>query len=641
MAARIPKDAPRRRRFGLATALALCMLGLQFAVFAPPALAVTCVLNGHVATASLAPSDSGGSVFVSRDATNLLFGGQICGALDQVDTLNIDMANNIESLGINLQQGPLAPGFTDEGNGTSEIEISAVNLNVNSNFGVIGTTGDDSITVGQRLVPIEFVFENQVNLNAAAEGSSPDVDVVFRGGTEIGLSGLAGNDQLRATGTNTLQSHPSSRPISFNDGLGADTVVGGAGNDFFSTGPFGQGDSYTGGDGIDQLDMHGRTAGLSITLNGVADDGEGCPGAGCENDNVSPDVEGIDGGSGPDTIVGGPGNEVMVPGAGANTLFGGPGADTFLASGSGPDLVHGGSGIDGVSFQNHAAAVFVTLDGTANDGSASEADNIFPDVESVVGSADGDQIRGSAGPNHLFGGGGNDLLFGLGGNDVLEGGAGLGFLSGQFDGSDSFSGGTGTDTVREDNHVGDMKLSIDGIANDAVTGDPTQGTDNIATDVENVVAGPGNDLLRGSPANNRLTGGAGNDELRGGNGDDVLVPGSGDDSLFGSDGRDTAAFTDAAGAITASLGAPGTANGDGHDMLTGIETLLGSPHGDHLNGSANADGLKGAGGNDVLKGLAGNDRLFGNAGDDTLNGGLGTDTCVQGTGTGSKIGCEH
>jgi Ca2+-binding RTX toxin-like protein len=640
-ASRRASTPARPRRLWLSAVVGLSLAAVQLVLIAPAAFAISCSLNGHVATATLAPSDTGGSAFVSRDATNLLFGGQVCGALDQVDTLNIDMADQVEALGINLQNGPLGPGSIVETDGTSEIEINAVHVNVHSQFGVIATTGDDFITVGQRLNRFDFVFDNQVNLNAGVEGSSPDVDVVFRGGGEIGLSGLAGSDTLRADGTQTLLSQISGRPVVFNDGPDADTIVGGAGDDYFSTGPFGQGDSYTGGGGIDQLDMRQRTAGLSISLNDVADDGEGCPGAGCEIDNVKPDVETIEGGSGPDTIVGGPGAQLMFPGQGANTLFGGPGADTFFATGAGADVVHGGKGIDGVSYRNHAAGVLVTLDGTANDGAGAEGDNIFADVESVEGSADGDQIRGSAKANRLSGGPGNDLLFGLGGNDVLDGGGGPVFPGTENDGSDSFSGGSGTDTVLETNHIGDMRLSIDGIANDAVNGDPGQGTDNIATNVENVVAGPGNDVVRGSPGKNKLTGGGGNDDLRGGDGADVLVPGAGDDSLSGGNGDDTGAFTDAAGAITASLGAPGTADGDGHDTLASVEALVGSPNGDHLTGSPNPDVLKGAAGDDLLKGLAGNDRLFGGPDDDTLNGGPGTDTCLQGTGTGSKTGCEH
>jgi hypothetical protein len=617
------------------------VVGLQVVVVAPAARAITCVLNGHVATATLAPGDTGGTAFVSRDATNLIFGGQVCGALTQVDTLNIDMADNVESLGINLQNGPLGPGFFDEGNGTSEIEISAVHVNVHSQVGVIGTTGDDVITVGQRLLPLEGVFVNQLNLNGGIEGSSPDVDVAFIGGGEIGLNALAGNDTLRANGTGVLLSQISGRPIVFNDGPGADTVVGGSGADFFVTGPFGPGDSYTGGAGIDQLDMHLRTAGLSITQNGLADDGEGCPGAGCENDDVAADIEGLDGGSGPDTIVGGPGDEIILPGPGANSVFGGPGADTFFVSGTGPDAVHGGKGVDTASYRNHSAGVLVSLDGQPNDGTGAEGDGIFPDVETVEGTPDGDQIRGSAKANHLLGGLGNDLLFGLGGNDVLDGGGGPVFFGSEKDGSDSFSGGQGTDTVLETNHIGDMALSIDGLANDAVMGDPAQGTDNIAADVENLVAGPGKDVLRGSPGKNRLTGGAGDDELRGGDGDDILVPGAGEDSLFGSVGRDTAAFTDAAAAVTVALGTPGSADGDGHDSLVGMEVLEGSPQADHLTGSAAADGLKGDDGDDVLKGLAGNDRLSGGQGDDSMNGGPGTDTCVQGPGSGARTGCEH
>ena len=189
-------------------------------------------------------------------------------------------------------------------------------------------------------------------------------------------------------------------------------------------------------------------------------------------------------------------------------------------------------------------------------------------------------------------------------------------------------------------HTAGMTLSIDGTPNDVVNGQPAQGTDNITTDVENVIGGPFDDAITGSAADNRLVGGDGKDELRGNGGDDVLVPGPDDDSVFGGPGLDTASFADAAAAVTASLD-QGTAMGDGGDTLSGLERLTGSPQGDRLTGSPGPNVLTGGDGDDVLRGLAGNDRLVGGEGDDTLTGGLGTDTCVQGAGSGPATGCEH
>jgi Ca2+-binding RTX toxin-like protein len=208
------------------------------------------------------------------------------------------------------------------------------------------------------------------------------------------------------------------------------------------------------------------------------------------------------------------------------------------------------------------------------------------------------------------------------------------------DGSDFFLGGPGKDTVDESNHAGNLELSLDGAKNDQVVGHPEQGVDNIHPDVENVVGGDGDDEIVGSNAANRLVGGAGSDQLSGSGAADVLVPGPGTDTVAGGGGPDTASYAGAAAAITANL-AQGTATGDGNDLLSSIERLGGSAHGDHLTGSGLVNVISGAGGDDVLAGQGGNDTLEGGPGDDEMHGGPGSDTCNQGPGTGPKSGCEH
>jgi hypothetical protein len=71
-----------------------------------------------------------------------------------------------------------------------------------------------------------------------------------------------------------------------------------------------------GGDPCDQVLYDSRTAPVTITLDGVADDGE----AG-EGDNVGADIERATGGSGDDLIVGN---------AAENFLLGGPGNDVLV-----------------------------------------------------------------------------------------------------------------------------------------------------------------------------------------------------------------------------------------------------------------------------------------------------------------------
>jgi hypothetical protein len=142
------------------------------------------------------------------------------------------------------------------------------------------------------------------------------------------------------------------------------------------------------------------------------------------------------------TVNAGPGEDEVTIGRvgsdGVNTIDGGPGDDTVHVGRAGQaDDISGGAGADTVDYVSHGA-VTVTLDGLSNDGTGTEADNIRPDVESVVGTAGDDTLIGSEGPNTLDGAGGTDRLEGLGGPDTLIGGLGV---------SDATFGGEGDDTI--------------------------------------------------------------------------------------------------------------------------------------------------------------------------------------------------
>ncbi len=539
-----------------------------------------------------------------------------------------------------------APGTKDETNSVTEeieFEVNNVSPEAVNQIGVFGTGADETFTMGEFLVPGEFITAPVINMNAGVEGTGDkDTDVIIRGFPgEMFLAGQGGTDVLRADGTGTILSHASTADVLFLDGDGADTIVGGSGDDQLSaTGAPDAGDSFVGGAGFDTLDMHFRTGNSSITLNGAADDGNACPGAGCEGDNIAPDVEGIITGTGSDHLVGAAGHQELNAGDGLNVLVGGGGND-LLIGGSNSDQFHGGKGFDLVSYFFSFNGVHVTIDGDDDDGVLGEHDNVAVDVEGLYGSSTDDFLIGNAKRNKLFGGAGDDELRGLGGNDLLNGGGTpFGPVPGGADGSDELFGGPGTDTVTEAEHDGAMSLSIDGVGNDIVNGAASQGIDNIRTDVENVIGGPGGDHITGSPANNKLTGGGGNDTIAGQLGNDTLLPGAGVDTVNGGQGTDTVSFADSAAAVTANL-TLGSASGDGDDKLVALERASGSPLDDTLRGSAGPNVLTGLGGDDSLFGLAGKDRLVGGEGDDDMNGGADTDTCLQGPGSGSKTACEH
>jgi Ca2+-binding RTX toxin-like protein len=141
----------------------------------------------------------------------------------------------------------------------------------------------------------------------------------------------------------------------------------------------------------------------------------------------------------PSTITGGTGNDTITGGGGNDMIDGGTGAD----------IMNGGGGIDTADYSSRSASVNVFIDGRANDGQATERDNVGLDIEIVLGGNGNDVLSGSEAANTLKGNGGSDDLFGNGGADSLDGGTGDDELSGGL-GNDSLTGGTGSDQMYGD-----------------------------------------------------------------------------------------------------------------------------------------------------------------------------------------------
>jgi Ca2+-binding RTX toxin-like protein len=140
---------------------------------------------------------------------------------------------------------------------------------------------------------------------------------------------------------------------------------------------------------------------------------------------------------------------------------------------------------------------------------------------------------------------------------------------------------------------------------------------------EQLIGHAGTDLLGGAP---------GIEVIQALGGDDTLFASGGDQTLAGGPGVDTAVFDALPVRIHASL-MKGTANGDGHRTMTGVENLYGSPFDDRLVGDGQANVFYGADGNDTILGRAGVDQLYG---------GNGVDRCDPGApGVGESVsGCE-
>jgi Ca2+-binding RTX toxin-like protein len=245
------------------------------------------------------------------------------------------------------------------------------------------------------------------------------------------------------------------------------------------------------------------------------------------------------------------------------------------------------------------------------------------------------------------GGTGNDSLQGRGRNDTLNGGTG----------GDDMQGGAGTDTVTYAGYgsTQGVTVTLDDFANDGNPPADAGRTDNVRSDVENLIGGAGPDTLNGSAGANSLNGRGGTDTLNGRDGDDLLNGGTGSDLLAGGTGIDTTTYAARTAGLTVTLDEvandgnadDGSADnvrtenviaGSGDDTVTGdgkfneIDTGDGA---DTVDGKASPDTIDGGPGNDSLNGEDGNDTVDGGPGDDflasgrnydVLNGGEGDDT---------------
>jgi Ca2+-binding RTX toxin-like protein len=197
------------------------------------------------------------------------------------------------------------------------------------------------------------------------------------------------------------------------------------------------------------------------------------------------------------------------------------------------------------------------------------------------GGAGNDRILGGpSGAEYLHGGDGDDVLKGRDEFDILDGGAGADVLSGGQSwfnmGGESFPT---EDVVTYETSLANVRADADGLADDGAVGEG----DNILANVEKIVGGHGNDVLRSAGGGHVLDGREGNDILQGWDGWDALTGGPGDDTLIGRHGNDW------------------------------------------LYGDEGNDTLRGGGGNDRLSGREGNDRLVGGLGADFMGAGDGAD----------------
>jgi Ca2+-binding RTX toxin-like protein len=238
-------------------------------------------------------------------------------------------------------------------------------------FTVTGGSGQDSVTSDDG-----SLLDIVANLGAG--------DDTFAGGDGNDIAhGGEGHDYLIRSNGNDQH---------FGDG-GNDDIMGGPGNDVEDGGPGDDrigysaginndddqgGDTLRGGDGSDTLLLNAHTGGMTITIDGQANDG--APG---EGDNVGGDFETTEGTSANDVFTGSAAHDQFNGGSGNDEIHGG-GGDDDLIGGSGDDKVYGDAGVDKVQGYSGADKV---------DGGAG-TDQIYGDVAncSVFCTYDSDEL---------------------------------------------------------------------------------------------------------------------------------------------------------------------------------------------------------------------------------------------------------
>jgi Ca2+-binding RTX toxin-like protein len=190
----------------------------------------------------------------------------------------------------------------------------------------------------------------------------------------------------------------------------------------------------------DPRDMDG--GGVRVDL-GDRDDRATVLGVPRSGDKGAPGSIAVTGGAGNDHLENASSSVVRFEGgAGDDTLVSAVGATAVLVGGTGADVTASRALCCATSYEDHDRGVRVTLDGTPNDGSPDELDDV--QTSAVIGGPGADVISGDGDANALTGAGGADVLDGGGGDDTIDATVALGRPA---DGADTVRCGSGNDDV--------------------------------------------------------------------------------------------------------------------------------------------------------------------------------------------------
>lgn len=146
---------------------------------------------------------------------------------------------SVDSMIVDLRNGPFAPGATPEPDGTPEIEIS-LEAAPGTVLSLSGSSADDHVELGA-LDRIRY----GVNLNPDAE-TVPDADVIARNALVI-LALRGGDDRVGSLGKDGFASGPFDFALAASGGAGNDALIGNDRRNWLLGGP---GDDRLVGNGL-------------------------------------------------------------------------------------------------------------------------------------------------------------------------------------------------------------------------------------------------------------------------------------------------------------------------------------------------------------------------------------------------------
>lgn len=517
-------------------------------------------------------------------------------------------------------------GTAAKGGGTTDDIANVENL--------IGTGGDDTLNMAAYTGVSHTLYG--LDGNDVITGSD-QADVLYGGAGMDSILGGAGNDVIftaitstgtgvdatALAGTNSDGASPSSGGLTYgvitnimnivDGGAGADTVIGGEGNDYFiaASGQSGDGtniDVFYGAGGTDTIDFSSYTAQIILDpANNVARSG-GLDIARFYN------VE---------QWLTGSGNDVFTGTSASETVYGNGGDDTFTSNG-GNDVFYGGASSNNTNAGDRFTASRNLGDTTTMDGGDGyNYYSLHQGTDIVIGGNDADQIAyGSSG----------SIIVNLSNSSQTA----------QLWNGTAFSGTSYTVAAASGklNHAeGDSYRAI---------GDTSE------SKVEWVSGTGSSDVIYGNSLNNAVWTGTGNDAVWGFDGDDIVyVNNSGHKYLDGGTNSGLSVSA-AAGIVTVSGGDSVDYNGLGYAQRVNLDgsaqTLKDASGADIATLAANTiisevnatttyttqaynfENYYGTSGIDIVAGTAGSNILDGRQGADTIFGMDGDDVILGGTG---------